>query len=86
MLVGDWNSCFQLCVKPHDGDMKMSQTPHLLRTIKPVKLSVHSFTVYWKDGSREVIKGINIEDAFLNKGYKEDDVNKIDIIKNGIFA
>jgi hypothetical protein len=28
------------------------------------------YTVYWKDGRREVVKGWNVADALLNAGYE----------------
>ncbi len=59
----------------------MAQVPYLLT--KPHKQSVHKFTVYWTDGNRVVIKGINIEDAYRTMGWTENDVEKIAYIHHG---
>lgn len=42
------------------------------------------FTIYWKDGSRKVITGVTMEDAFTAAGYGAGAVAAIDWYDNGI--
>jgi len=44
----------------------------------------NKFTIYWKDGSRKVITGVTMEDAFTAAGYDAEAVAAIDWYDNGI--
>ena len=44
----------------------------------------NKFTIYWKDGSRKVITGVTMEDAFTTAGYGAGAVAAIDWYDNGI--
>ena len=44
----------------------------------------NKFTIYWKDGSRKVITGVTMEDAFTAAGYGAGAVAAIDWYDNGI--
>lgn len=44
----------------------------------------NKFTIYWKDGSRNVITGVTVEDAFTAAGYSAGAVSAIDWYDNGI--
>lgn len=60
----------------------MPQTPYLLSD--PLKRqSQHKFTLYWNHGSREVISGINVEEAYSRKGYTDKDVELLSHLYRG---
>ena len=44
----------------------------------------NKFTIYWKDGSRKVITGVTMKDAFTAAGYGAGAVAAIDWYDNGI--
>ena len=43
----------------------------------------NKFTIYWKNGKREVITGETIEDAFSKAGYGGGAVHAIDFYMDG---
>lgn len=44
----------------------------------------NAFTIYWKGGTRNIVKGIDIADAFHKGGYGGGAINAVDWYDNGI--
>jgi hypothetical protein len=44
---------------------------------------MNTFTIYWNRGIKETITGKSLEEAFLNSGYTEKDVNDIFCCEEG---
>lgn len=42
------------------------------------------FTVFWRDGSRKILKGVSVEDAFNKAGYGNGSLRAVDFYKEGV--
>jgi hypothetical protein len=42
------------------------------------------FTVFWRDGSRKILKGVSVEDAFNRAGYGNGSLRAVDFYKEGV--
>lgn len=41
------------------------------------------FTLYWKDGKLEIVKGASISDAFTKAGYGGGAINALELYEGG---
>jgi hypothetical protein len=44
---------------------------------------MNKYTLYWKDGKRELVTGTNISDAFTRAGYARGAIAALDFYKPG---
>ena len=42
-----------------------------------------TFTLYWKDGRYDVVKGANAVDALMKAGYSVKDIRNLDFLTRG---
>ena len=49
----------------------------------PVVLQEQSFTLYWRDGKREIVKGASVEDAVTHAGYGQGALSALDFYDYG---
>lgn len=45
--------------------------------------TLNNFTIYWRDGRRELIKGINLDVALANSGYTSKSLGVFDFCVDG---
>ena len=45
--------------------------------------TLNPFTIYWRDGRKEIIKGINLDVALINSGYTTKSLGIFDFCVNG---
>jgi len=46
-------------------------------------IKIKSYTLYWLNGKRQVIKGFDFVNAFTLAGYKQKDLSSVDFTKMG---
>jgi len=42
-----------------------------------------TFVLYWKDGSLDIVRGNDLEDAYVKAGFKVEDIEDLDVCKEG---